>query len=51
MYNYDTDSNTNHNGTSAVQLGHLRSVAYSALNKPQIYGGPAKLHCYHHNLR
>jgi len=21
-------------------------VAYSALNKPQIYGGPAKLHCY-----
>jgi len=26
-------------------------VAYSAeqvlLNKPQIYGGPAKLHCYH----
>ena len=27
----------------------LTTVAYSALNKPQIYGGPAKLHCYHCN--
>jgi len=29
-------------------------VAYSAeqvlLNKPQIYGGPAKLHCYQHQI-
>ena len=25
-------------------------MAYSALNKPQIYGGPAKLHCYQKQL-